>query len=138
MQNARIQPIVVPEIKIPDVGTKIVIPKIGSSEIPIDFETDKGSSDINLQILDWHPRWRKELCLKLGPWKKCAWIEYGVNLTILLSYKWEIELLRLSIVIRNAFVNAITITLRLSGIIIKGISVGLLAIRRALAKLTST
>jgi len=126
INEARLQPIDIPKLSLPDLGTSINIDKFGSTEIPLDVESTNGGSDINLPILDWHPRWRQEVCIKVWRYKKCVYVEFGVNLNISLYYRWSMTLLKFKMAIRNAFVNGVTVTVKASSILLSTIHIGLL------------
>ena len=119
INEAKLQPIDIPKLSLPDLGTSINIDKFGSTEIPLDVESTNGGSDINLPILDWHPRWRQEVCIKVWRYKKCVYVEFGVNLNISLYYRWSMTLLKFKMAIRNAFVNGVTVTVKASSILLR-------------------
>lgn len=100
--------------------------------MPLEVESPSGSSYISLPLLAWHPRWRSEICIRILGVKKCAWIEYGINLDILLEYEWFLSLLHVSLKLRNAFINTIKISVKLSQIAIKAVQIGLLKIQKFL------
>ena len=132
VNEAGIKPIEVPRFGLPDLATTIEIPRLGTTEMPFAFESDTGGADIRLLLLDWHPRWRKEICIKIGPYKKCVWIEFGINLVINLNYRWALTLLKVSLVIKNAFLNQISIGLKFTNTVFNKIKIGLLNVLKVL------
>ncbi len=137
INEARVRPIDVPEVSLPDLQTSLHVPRVGATEMPIDVVSTTGGSDIRLRLLDWHPRWRREICIRLGRWKKCAWIEFGVNLVIDFEYRWTLSLLRVALKVRNAFINNITVGIRVTQISVKGIRIGLLKVLKILTRTTT-
>jgi hypothetical protein len=126
VDDPKLQPIQLPKLSLPDLATIINIDKLGSSEIPLEIESSTGGSDVNVPLLDWHPRWREEICIKVWRFKKCAFVEFGINLNISLYYRWNITLLRFTVAIRNAFANGISVALKATGIVLETIQIGLL------------
>lgn len=126
INETRLKPIDIPKLNLPDLETSIRIDKLGSSDIPLDIESTNGSSDINLPLVDWHPRWREEICIKVWKYKKCAYVEFGIDLNISLYYRWSISLLKFSIAIRNAFANGIDITVKATSVALHVVHIGLL------------
>ena len=137
INDARVRPIEVPELSLPDLATSIEVPRVGATEMPINVESTTGGSDVRVRLLDWHPRWRREICLRVWRWKKCAWIEFGINLVIDLEYRWELSLLRIALKVRNAFINNIKIGIRITKVTVKAVRIGLLKVLKLLTRTTN-
>lgn len=125
VEKTRLQPLTIPHFGLPNIHTSLDISQFGAKELPISIDSNTGGADISLKLLDWHPRWTREICIKVWKFKKCVWIEFGVNLRIVLRYKWVLHLLRVSMQIRNAFLNGIRITVKLAKIALDKIKIGL-------------
>lgn len=120
-----LRPIEVPVLGFPDLATTVAIPRLGASEMPVTVESKTGGFDIRVRLLDWHPRWGVRFCIGIGPFEKCLVIEFGINLTIYLQYRWVLTLLQVALVIRNAFLNNISIALKLTNTVFNKIKIGL-------------
>jgi hypothetical protein len=126
VEDFRLAPVEVPAFKLSNIRSELNVPKIGSSVIPLSIESRDGSSDIHVPLLNWRPRWVATIDL----WFVTIRITLGFDFVIDLFYRWLMTLLRVSIMLRNAFLNGIKVTLTIAQIAFTNLKVGLLKFAR--------
>ena len=132
IRKLTVQPSQVPSFAFSNLKTRIDVQRIGSEEIPLEIDSEKGQADISLTLLDWHPRWRVTICFYVL-WKRvCVWIEFGINLRITLFYRWAIQLLKVAVRIRDAFAKAISIQIGVKKVLLTQLKIGLLRLGKLL------
>lgn len=126
VEDFRLAPVEVPTFKLNNIRSELNVPKIGSSAIPLSIDSSNGSSDIHVQLLNWRPRWVATIDL----WFVTIRITFGFDFLIDLYYRWLMTLLRVSIMLRNAFLKGIKVTLTIAQIALTNLKVGLLKFAR--------
>jgi len=126
VENFRVAPVEVPAFKISNIQSQLNVPKIGSSAIPLSIESRNASADVPVRLLNWRPRWVARIEL----WFVTITITFGFDFIIDLFYRWLMTLLRVSITLRNAFLNGIRVTLTIAQIAFTNLRVGLLKFAR--------
>lgn len=126
VDNFRIAPVEVPTFQFNNIKSELNIPKVGSAAIPLSIESKNGSSDIHVPLLNWRPRWSGEWDLGIVTIR----ITLGFDFIIDLFYRWLMILLRVSIMLKNAFLNGIKVTLTIAQIAFTNLKVGLLKFAR--------
>jgi hypothetical protein len=121
VDDFRLAPVEVPTFQFNNIKSELNIPKVGSAAIPLSIESKNGSSDIHVPLLNWRPRWSGEWDLGIVTIR----ITLGFDFIIDLFYRWLMILLRVSIMLKNAFLNGIKVTLTIAQIAFTNLKVGL-------------
>ncbi len=134
--EARLRPIDIPSLQMPDVDFECSIPKFGSTQLPITIESKSGGSDIKIKLFEWKPRFRTGISIDLWFTTVSLWIEFGVDVRVDIFYRWNITLLRIALLIKNLFLNAITLTARFSNLVLQKIRIGLLGAKSIASRIS--
>lgn len=127
-KQLRIDPMHIGRLNLGDITTHPEIPQLGVSSLPIHIDAGPGNAAVSVQLVDWKPRWRNKLCIDVWIYKKCIWIEYGINVKLYLTYNWLLSLLKVDLTLKNVFLRGIKATIRISEITLSKISLGLLKV----------
>jgi hypothetical protein len=130
--NLRTRPAHVPSLALSNLKTTLAVPRISSDEIALDLEVQRGGADLNATLLDWHPRWRASICVRVLWVTVCLWIEYGINFKISLHYRWVLERLHQALRIRNAIAKEIKVGLSIARMWLSNLRMGGLRLGRLL------
>jgi hypothetical protein len=122
----RLAPVEVPAFQLRNIRSELNVPKIGSAAIPFSIESKDGSSDLHVPLLNWRPRWIATIDLGIVTIR----ITLGFDFLIDLFYRWVMTLLRVSVMLKNAFLNGIKVTLTIAQIAFTNLKVGLLKFAR--------
>ena len=132
LENFRISSMNVPQVALHNLSFPISIPKLGASQIPIDIESNNGTADAKLDLFTFSREWTPGACFDLWFTSIHVWCKFRLDLAVYIKFQWVFVLLKVTIVIRNAFVNGIKIVVSLPKIVFKKIKIGLLHIKRVL------
>ncbi|MFA7340605.1 MAG: hypothetical protein WC028_27725 [Candidatus Obscuribacterales bacterium] len=130
VNNARLRPIEIPQLGLPDLQTTLSLPKLGAEEMKFEVDSKSGGADVTVTPVNRKKLWRKTICVRFFGIKKCLWIEFGVSFRIDVHYDWQLETLKVALTIKNAFLNQIDIAIKISKAALSKIKVGLLKLKQ--------
>jgi hypothetical protein len=125
----------VPRLDLPDLSTSFTVGEVQSPEIPLSLQTQSGSADITLNLVDWHPRHIVNIGFKIL-WKYVGiWIEFGLDCKISLHYKLLVNFLDVSLKLLNLVFAGLSFTLKLLKTAIVGAKLGAFKIAKIIGKM---
>src|SRR5581483_11497263 len=104
LDNFQISPINIQQLEVRNIGIPISIPKLGSSQIPINIESTNGYADVQFNLFSWTLAAGIDYCFDLWFASIHVWCKFGFNFTVYLKFRWVVLLLRVAIMIKDAFV----------------------------------
>jgi hypothetical protein len=119
-----VDPLLIPEISVPNVKAGVELAEVNVSSIPVSFLARNAESRFTLPVLDKKLRWKNEICIKVFRWKKCAWIKYGIDIKIDIDYTWAVSLLNVAVNIKAICVKGLAASVEATGISVKNIAMG--------------
>ncbi len=126
----------IPSLALSGVSTSIDVDKLTSTDIPLDIDTKSGDVKLDLEILNWKPRWTRNITIPVFWWYIYIWMEYGFDLELDIDYRLLVKKFNSVIALKGLLFKGLKFTVRLVNVFASGIRSGALSIRKILAART--
>ncbi|MBX7258457.1 MAG: hypothetical protein K1Y02_18990 [Candidatus Hydrogenedentes bacterium] len=132
--DARLEPIDVPSLDIPAVETAVSIPKVNIPNLPLSVDITNGNTEFTIQFVDWCPRWGANFTVDAGPFSVKVRVKFGLDAKLSATIKFFVENLHVAIQMKNAVLNMLEMSAKLSAIAVRKLHIGMLRIPSFVAK----